>query len=182
MGLERHGKRIWVNSLGGPLIVLEACLLPHWQGIQNGDYERACAIDGWFGTLPVADGFALVLADEPTMTTVVARPDGVVFARWHAADDIDAVDRLLDALGTSDVSRAQMATSSLTFADPSLVLFDFSQTGESLSRFDVFAWRSIDEGALKFSLSPGTFSLECQWLDPSGGMLSAIDLLRGKSP
>lgn len=182
MGLERHGKRIWVNSHGGPLIALEARLLPSWRGIDDGDYERACAIQGWFGTLPVADGAALVLGDEPLMTTVVLRPDGLLFVRWHAAEDVDPVDRLLDDLACSAFTTTEHPTQSIAFADSSVVLFDSTETGASQSVFALAPPRAIGEGAIRFPISPGIFFLRHRLLQASAGDFSVVQLVRAGQP
>ncbi|GIM93211.1 hypothetical protein Ato02nite_050040 [Paractinoplanes toevensis] len=87
----------WVNSLGGPLIVVPASALADWHGcLESGlvvaggdvrdDYDRACEIDGLAGMLAVGERGrqGLVLADEPAMTCYL--PERRAFLRWLAAD------------------------------------------------------------------------------------------------
>jgi hypothetical protein len=63
-----------ISSNGGPLLMLERELLPHWGGIDNvggvmpqrvdrkplTDYERACNIRGWISPLKVLVGSGVV--------------------------------------------------------------------------------------------------------------------------
>ncbi len=94
LGLPVPDAPIWVQSLGGPLVVVPVDALSAWGGAAAGrddsehsdDYDRACAVDGWAGVLPIGDGpaQALVLGDEPATTCYL--PDHRLFVRWIAAD------------------------------------------------------------------------------------------------
>ncbi|MDF9867902.1 hypothetical protein OKW18_000040 [Streptomyces pratensis] len=88
---------VWVESMGGPLIVVPVSALASWggsteSGLMAGnstapdDYDRACAVDDLAGVIPVdANGAqALVLADEPATSCYL--PQHRVFLRWLAAD------------------------------------------------------------------------------------------------
>ncbi|WP_433417589.1 Imm21 family immunity protein [Microtetraspora malaysiensis] len=67
----------WVETAGGPLIVVPKSELDHWAGVDHndgpvetwGDYGRACAAEGYIGLVTVGAQQALVLGDEPAMTT-----------------------------------------------------------------------------------------------------------------
>lgn len=87
---------VWVESMGGPLIVVPLSALAAWHGCTESgvmagdatstdDYDRACAVDGLAGVIPVGeDGAqALVLADEPATSCYL--PEYRVFLRWLAA-------------------------------------------------------------------------------------------------
>lgn len=91
---------IWVESMGGPLIVVPVSALPRWHGsTESGnaagsgdvvdDYDRACEVDGLAGVIAVGgDGEqGLVLADEPTLSCYL--PDYRAFVRWLGADSED---------------------------------------------------------------------------------------------
>ncbi|MBM0278988.1 Imm21 family immunity protein [Micromonospora tarensis] len=97
----------WVDSGGGPLIVVPSAVLAEWRGATTddpddwGDYERACRIDGYVGTLDVGAGQALVLADEPATTTYL--PDRRVFVRWlYANSEADVIRLLPQAIAIAD--------------------------------------------------------------------------------
>ncbi|MFB8208473.1 Imm21 family immunity protein [Streptomyces sp. NPDC056010] len=88
---------VWVESLGGPLIVIPVSALASWGGsTESGliagdgtapdDYDRACAVDDLAGVIPLGEkgGQVLVLADEPATSCYV--PQHRTFLRWLAAD------------------------------------------------------------------------------------------------
>ena len=78
----------WIESGGGPLIAVPETVLPFWAGADGdetaSDYDRACEVDAAVGLLPVGDGAALVLGDEPASTAYL--PAHSAFVRWCAAD------------------------------------------------------------------------------------------------
>ncbi|MEV0695466.1 Imm21 family immunity protein [Streptomyces sp. NPDC050388] len=88
---------VWVESMGGPLVVVPLSALAAWGGCTQtgmvvgdatavGDYDRAGAVDGLAGAIAVGEGGAqaLVLADEPA--TSCCLPGRRAFLRWLAAD------------------------------------------------------------------------------------------------
>ncbi|MFD8074039.1 Imm21 family immunity protein [Streptomyces sp. NPDC059718] len=87
----------WVESMGGPLIVVPVSALSAWggcteQGMVVGDgdvpddYDRACAVDDLAGVIPIGDdgGQGLVLGDMPARTCYL--PAHRAFLRWGGAD------------------------------------------------------------------------------------------------
>ncbi|MFB6827097.1 Imm21 family immunity protein [Streptomyces virginiae] len=78
----------WVESGGGPLVVVPAEVLDRWEGADGegpeSDYDRACAVVDRTGLLTVGPSHALVLGDEPSSTTFL--PEHGVFVRWVAAE------------------------------------------------------------------------------------------------
>ncbi|WP_184616825.1 Imm21 family immunity protein [Sphaerisporangium krabiense] len=82
----------WVRSAGGPLIAVPESELNNWAGVDDndgpvetwGDYGRACAVEGYIGLVVVGAQRALVLGDEPAMTTFLATER--LFVRWAGAD------------------------------------------------------------------------------------------------
>ncbi|MEW2429213.1 Imm21 family immunity protein [Micromonospora sp. NPDC047644] len=121
----------WVDSGGGPLIVVPTTALGEWKGASDGDgswddYDRACRIDGYVGVLEVGADQALVLADEPASTTYL--PDRRIFVRWLYADSEAEVVRLVPrALEIADWQDAGTWTTS----GPA-ELFDSGYTGDGL--------------------------------------------------
>ncbi|MFJ9417241.1 Imm21 family immunity protein [Streptomyces sp. NPDC101227] len=87
----------WVESMGGPLIVLPVSALQDWGGCTEegliigdsddvDDYDRACAVEDLAAVIDAgATGArALVLGDEPATTCYL--PERHAFIRWLAAD------------------------------------------------------------------------------------------------
>ncbi|MEU8220436.1 Imm21 family immunity protein [Micromonospora taraxaci] len=122
----------WVDSGGGPLVVVPAAVLSEWRGASVddtdtwNDYERACRIDGWVGVVDVGGDEALVLADEPASTTYL--PDRRIFVRWLCAVSEAEVVRLVPrAVENADWEDAGTWTTS----GPA-ELFDSGYTGDGL--------------------------------------------------
>ena len=93
--------------MGGPLVLLEQHRLQRWRGADTDHYDRACAVREWVGAIPLGDGAALVLGDEPAMTTAVVRADGIVLVRWHAANDGSSVELAISALADAAAIEAE---------------------------------------------------------------------------
>lgn len=88
---------VWVESMGGPLIVVPVSALASWGGCTESglmagdatapdDYDRACEVDDLAGVIPIDENGAqaLVLADEPATSCYL--PQHRVFLRWRAAE------------------------------------------------------------------------------------------------
>ncbi|MGI5507600.1 Imm21 family immunity protein [Streptomyces sp. CA-106131] len=78
----------WVESSGGPLVVIPESALPSWLGADSdehrADYESACEVDDWIGLISVGQEFGLVLGGEPASTAFL--PQHGLFVRWCAAE------------------------------------------------------------------------------------------------
>lgn len=86
----------WVQSEGGPLVVVPASALDRWGGCTTDgmimadsatpdDYDRACEVESLAGVIDIgAEVSALVLADEPAATCYL--PAENIFLRWLSAD------------------------------------------------------------------------------------------------
>ncbi len=77
----------WIQSDGGPLIVLPGEVLGEWTGTRaatksRSDYRRACDVVGDVGVVAVGRLEGLVLGSEPLRTTWLADDGGVLILRW----------------------------------------------------------------------------------------------------
>jgi hypothetical protein len=88
---------IWVESTGGPLLLMEQTALPAWSGAEE-DYERVCTVEDLIGAIAVGEAAqALVMGDEPAGTTFI--PALGVFVQWlygeHGTDVVATVEASL---------------------------------------------------------------------------------------
>jgi len=96
MSVSSSASTDWVESMGGPLIVVPVSVLSAWHGCTESgvmagdatapdDYDRACAVDDLAGVVPVGalGAQALVLADEPATSCYL--PEHRAFLRWLGA-------------------------------------------------------------------------------------------------
>lgn len=88
-----RGGITWIESGGGPLVLLEERLRDVWAGIGQGewepgsgtDYDRACEVSDWIGLMEHGDGEAVVLGSEPAPTAFLNTALGPMLLRWiHA--------------------------------------------------------------------------------------------------
>lgn len=132
---------VWVESLGGPLIVVPEAILPSWRGgadeeppDADDDYERACAVADYAGVIPVGDGQGLVLGDEPATTCYL--PEHRAFVRWAAADSADSLfARAVEVLADPTATWHDCGT--WTTGGPA-VLMDSAYAGAELGTADAF--------------------------------------------
>jgi hypothetical protein len=127
-------KLLWIESGGGPLILIDSELASEWGGISGNygspesisDYERACAVDDYLGVVDLRRGTALVLGDEPMRTSIVTvEPNDVLVVRWvWAPNERKIVESLPMALVSDDWVETDCK---LTHSSESFVIFDSAE-------------------------------------------------------
>ena len=93
----------WIESAGGPLVLVAEGSLESWMGADGPDggethYERACAVDDYVGLVPLDGGPAIVLGDEPLRTSWRATDSGGMLVRWIAAPGEQEIESALATL------------------------------------------------------------------------------------
>ncbi|MEI5006636.1 Imm21 family immunity protein [Streptomyces sp. PmtA] len=77
----------WIESEGGPVIVVEESLRRLWGGYTNSDYDNACEVEGYTGLVPFGEPsapcLALAINDIPAPTTYMEEFRAIV--QWIAA-------------------------------------------------------------------------------------------------
>lgn len=164
MSIDMHTE--WLNSTGGPLILLERSLLPSWGGnlemselqaedndAQITDYDRACSVEDYVGLIGVGSGQALVLGDEPMQTAWLSEQSNTgILVRWHWATNEDSVDEALSSI-PSNIWEPNDVNLYLPHGD--LILFDSS------CRFD-----EIDS-SISIRLETGTYNVHTAQYQPN---------------
>ncbi|MER5866642.1 Imm21 family immunity protein [Kitasatospora sp. NPDC002040] len=147
MSSDQHAVRrsldpTWVESMGGPLIVVPVSALQYWGGCteegmiigdsdQPDDYDKACQVEGLAEaiTLHGHDAVtALVLGDEPATTCYL--PELRAFVRWLAADS-DA-ELLAAAEAALNDPSTPWEECGVWQTDGSAVLMDSAEAGQHL--------------------------------------------------
>ena len=137
----------WVNSGGGPLIVISVEVAHHWRGdgglgLPDGDlsmvwdtvrkhtdYGRACGVADYVGVLDVGPGKCLVLGDEPMLTTILPTNDCVLIVRWMYAE---SEEELLRAAQSLPEEVWEATPHRVHVGSGGLVLFDSAYPGDNL--------------------------------------------------
>ena len=161
-----EGDGAWIESNGGPLLLLPESALRGWRGVDGPasgktDYERACAVLD-VGFIPVGARQGLVLADEPLPTRVYRAAPNLSLIRWRFAPNDRAVDELL---ARPLPSLAWEPVGVLAANGEELVLFDSAFPGDD-----------IVGASTRVSLSPGEYVIETAEFSPSSEI--ALQLVR----
>jgi len=161
----------WISSEGGPLLVAPQSVLSSWTGATGldgpvetwGDYGRACSVDGYIGLVALGERQALVLGDEPAMTTYLSSER--LFLRWvaaHAEDDVvDAARRALQGGVEWDLTEGV-----LWEVDGPVVLFDS-------------AWASTElepDNHLVVDLEPATYRVRAAYREDGESWMVLVHL------
>ena len=136
---------VWIQSNGGPLLLLPATLLTEWSGSEAPpaarevvasfrwrpggpatDYDRACDVSDYVGVIAVGAGEGLVLGEEPDPTTWLADGHGGILARWIHAPSGEEVAAALERV-PMELSW-ELAGTFRVVGSP-LVLFDAAEPG-----------------------------------------------------
>ncbi len=165
----------WIQSNGGPLLLLSRSLLSCWNGARSSTdfsddyvydpsfdchYNRACAVEDYVGLIGVGDGVGLVLDDSPDMTTWCSsnahgKTAGILI-RWEYADSEANVLRHL-----KDIPEEVWKPTGITFKveNEPLYLFD-----------SAYAGRNIEEtGSLLINLQADSYEISIAYYQPDAG-------------
>lgn len=150
----------WIESTGGPLLLLEKSLLPYWHGSFGKsstltDYDRACKIADYVETIEVGSRFGVVLGEEPLSTTWWPSGDllSSFLVRWVFAEDEAPVREALRSLPI-DI-HWQPTNVRLEILDGELILFDSSCLGTAIDMY------------LTIEILPGRYNLETLHYNPN---------------
>ena len=168
----------WIDSAGGPLVLISAKSYKLWSGIlkrssylenkfedaddfmnaEEADYGKACEVQDYLGVVDIGNDFALIFGDEPMLTTVLNTTDKkVIAARWVYADSEAFVDQILKELDTTKIKNWQL---SLTFnlSSDKQYLFDSASEGSILEK--------DNEAYLSLNILQGQYNLWTSIYEP----------------
>lgn len=154
----------WISSCGGPYILATKRTSLTWLGSQGvsvssggscaNDYERACGIKDYAGTIVGNPHEILVLGDLPNEMTWISRSsnDGLL-VKWVGADSDQQV---LDALQSLDFETFKVLPFYFEIAESELCLFD-----------SVWRFGDIAENHLEVFLEPGRYAVSVLNYEPN---------------
>ncbi|MFJ4188151.1 Imm21 family immunity protein [Kitasatospora sp. NPDC089509] len=144
----------WVESNGGPLVVVPETALLSWLGSDGDgsedDYDRACGVDSWTGLVPVGQENVLVLGGDPASTTFL--PEHDLFVRWCAAE---SEAELLYSIGAAIGAAAWEPDLHWAVSGP-VLLFDAVWSGNEITGDD----------HLRVALEPGCYAVRAAHVEP----------------
>lgn len=143
----------WVESSGGPLVVIPESALLSWLGSDGdepwADYDSACEVDDWIGLIPVGGEAGLVLGGEPASTAFL--PEHGLFVRWCAAE---SEAEFLEGVGNA-VEVADWEAELFWDVSGSVVLFDAVWAGSECER----------EDHVRVPLEPGRYAVRAAYVE-----------------
>lgn len=159
-GLRRIDPRFWLEPAGGPLILLEEDLVPCWRGylpVSDStvtDYERACEVSDYLGTVDVGSRSGVVFGDQPYSTTWwhSRELDSGLIVRWVCAENEASVVQALIDLSNRDWERTAVEFEVTTGR---LLLFDSAAPGDAI------------DASISIELPKGRYVAETLQYDPN---------------
>ena len=133
----------WIGTLGGPLILMEREALMHWKGdvavgkesdrFEQSDYERACEVSDWLGSIEVGDRMALVLAMPNETAIFKIDSKSALIVRWIWGESDEQVQGILRDF---DFNQSWIdAEANIQCESGELILFDSVIDGRAISDF-----------------------------------------------
>ena len=109
------------------------------------DYGRACEIHNYLGVVDMGNDFALVLGDEPMLSTVLYSTDRkFVIARWVYGDNKNFVDQILQSLDTTKIENWQLSLTLDLLSDKEY-LFDSASNFHEIEK-EAYLSANIEQG------------------------------------
>lgn len=158
----------WVTSAGGPLILVAESDCPKWGGAprnypdDEGDYGRACEVEGYIGLINVGDSQALVLGDMPARTTFL--PQLNVLVREIAGDDEAELPDLVAGL----LPNVDWEPGPIWNVTEPVILFDSVYDSTEIE----------NEEHLRVELATGEYVIEAGYVETPGEYLILVRLTR----
>jgi hypothetical protein len=140
------------------------------------DYDRACGIDGYLGTLDLGPGRALVLGDEPMQTAFIPRPTGGVLVRWMYAENEDSIRRAVEVVPES---LWEATPHRMGIGPEGILVFDSAYPGDALPT-------PSGDGAITNSIHieipAGTYRVDTADYEPDDSTRLILHRLRREDP
>jgi Immunity protein 21 len=164
----------WVGTFGGLLIVVPTGIASRWRGANfvtrvarddprirqwadpphTDDFGRACAVEGYLGTVRIGRGTGLVLTGEREPAAFLATEGGGTIVRVSYSDLDDGA--IADLVNAAPVSICEPTPFRLRASRGGLLMFDSVCAGDDLPR-------EPGEGAtipwMRLRLVPGLYSI-----------------------
>jgi hypothetical protein len=157
----------WIESAGGPLVLISDKSYELWSGIlrrsayldnrieeaddflnaDETDYGKACLVQDYLGVVNIGDDIALVLGDEPLMTTAFhSVNDKVIIARWYYGESVESVDNSLKSIDLNSIDNWELSLTFKVSSDKQYVFDAASYANELDKESNGYLSVSIKEG------------------------------------
>ncbi|RBB31836.1 hypothetical protein DPV79_40210 [Burkholderia reimsis] len=126
--MNKYAISDWINSSGGPLVVMEEAKAPLWNGSSGNpsDFDLSCQPADYAGRLAVHGADVLVLGDEPLQTAVATSDSQQLIVRWKWADSEADVLTAIEKIDFGAINIIEELT--INWINQPLVVFDAADT------------------------------------------------------
>lgn len=149
----------WVESGGGPLLLVDRSLLLDWGGGKLGevmnDYDRACEVETPVGVIRVGDGDGLVLSVDHATTFLKLNDEAGILIRLDAVESLEGAEQFVERIRGIQAAGETFAT--VSFPTSSQVLFDSAFDGEWISKHI----------PIEIDLVPGIYAVTTRRFEPN---------------
>jgi hypothetical protein len=173
----------WIESAGGPLVIISDDAINLWSGIYKResylldkiedaydfmdstetDYGKSCLVDDYLGLVEVGKENGIVLGDEPMPTTIFNSSDNEIniarFCYYGIKDSEHYADKLLSDLDLALIDNWEYKLT-VTFNSEKLFLFDSAVDGKGLYK------RQENTDFLLSHLTPGQYKVFTSVYEP----------------
>jgi hypothetical protein len=177
--------RRWIDTTGGPHVLLAEELLSHWRGIEGAfdhrdphdlsDYARACRVTSWLGTITCGTGIAVVLSGDagPIAWMPNAAGHSGFLVQWIGVDDEQQIE---SALQSEELASLLVSPDAETIefhvgAPGRMRLFDSAESGDDMKG-----------DSLELHLSPGCYRMRAAYYASPELMIVVRDISSIKVP
>lgn len=190
-GKMKNNSIVWIESNGGPLILLPKNLLMYWNGnesilpkVQDGgtdenkslndftDYDRACHLSDYINLISVGQAQGLVLGDMPSLTAWWPLPEinsGMLVRRIFANED----ESIIHSLSHMSLDLFPPASFVWNNVNENLILMD--------SAFPGLAPYVPEMNRTMFTLPPGNFGIRTLEYGPDNDTFLILHLLESRN-
>ena len=158
----------WIETLGGPHLLLVEELLPFWRGNEGwnkhnnasdtSDYARACRVKTWLGLIACDGGMALVLSGDVGAIAWLPSRDccGGFLVQWIGVNKENDIEPALKSREMKDI-----------LSNPNVEKVKFSTGHSGLIRLidSVFPGNQLSAGNEVLELQPGEYSIRAGYFE-----------------
>ncbi|MFE3650677.1 Imm21 family immunity protein [Streptomyces sp. NPDC059152] len=161
----------WIESTGGPFVIVPAAHAADWQGIEGEDYDEACLVEDYLGRVEFGPAErkvpGIVVADEPLPATYLS--DLQCLLQWSCAPSEQA---LIDGARSSFEGIDDWHRGPVLDVHDQLIMFDATAPGHSLEQGET----------LPVSLPAGSYRFHTADFEVGGDVAGRLHAIRPLDP
>ncbi|NOQ73141.1 MAG: hypothetical protein GQ574_14135 [Crocinitomix sp.] len=170
----------WINSTGGPSIIIATAKVKKWSGIGTIEaalknefeetedfmdpnqchYGQACEIINEIGLVKIQGSTTevIIIGDEPLQMTVLgnAEKTGIIIVKWSFGENVETVESFLDFNELEVLPNWQALMTAQLHSDEHILL-DAAASGFDLEKDEI----------IKFELKKGTYAISSLTFSPN---------------